>query len=111
MKDGAINPELTPTQRAKAQTEDAVARKFGLTDARQLHRPGFRYNMDHAAFERTRQAYALADQEAANAWKGGAAVTVRGDAPRKDAALTDARAEAYRLYDEEMANAWRGPNR
>ena len=43
-------PRLDAAQRAKAaqQTEDAVARRFGLSDARQLHRPGFRYNTDSA---------------------------------------------------------------
>src|SRR6476660_5907723 len=74
LRDGAINPDLTPTQRAKAlqqtQTEDAVARRFGLTDAMQLHKPGFRRNTDVAALERTRQAYADADTADANAWKG-----------------------------------------
>ena len=37
MRDGTINPDLLPHQRAKAaqQTEDAVARRFGLTDGQQ----------------------------------------------------------------------------
>ena len=71
MRDGVINLNLAPTQRGKAlqQTEDAVARRFGLQDGLQLHRPGFRYNTDSAALARTRQAYADADQEAANAWR------------------------------------------
>ena len=143
LKDGAINPELTPSQRAKAlahqQTQDAVARRFGLRDALQLHRPGFRYNTDHAALERTRQAYADVDAQAANAWKGsnqgvGGPCTVRGPEypldfgspgtlqkrngelvcvpnQRRDAAALDAKAQAYADYDREMANAWRGPNR
>lgn len=116
MRDGAINPDLTPTQRAKAlahqQTEDALARRFGLNDARQLHRPGFRYNMDRAALERSRQAYADADAEACNAWKGNAANPNKGvpDNQRKDVQVMDAKAQAYADYDREMANAWRGPN-
>ena len=59
MKDGAINPNLTPTQRAKAVThaEDAIARKFGLSDGLALHRPGYRRCTDSAALARTRQAY------------------------------------------------------
>ena len=42
LKDGSINPNLTPTQRGKAaqQTEDAVARRFGLTDALSFTVPG-----------------------------------------------------------------------
>ena len=50
----SINPRLTPTQRGKAaqQTEDAVARRFGLTDGLQLHKPGFRRVTDAAALER-----------------------------------------------------------
>lgn len=141
MRDGAINPDLTPTQRGKAlahqQTQDAVARRFGLSDALQLHRPGFRYNTDSAALERTRQAYALVDAEAANAWRKDPTGTFRGQqagdlctingAPghlRKvngkfecvpdriqDAATFDAKAQAYADYDREMSNAWRGPNR
>ena len=141
MRDGAINPDLTPSQRAKAmaaqQTEDAVARRFGLRDALQLHRPGFRYNTDCAALERSRQAYADADQQAANAWKRDATGTFRGQqegdlctingAPghlrkvngkfecvpdrSQDAAAFDAKAQAYEQYDREMANAWRGLNR
>ena len=55
LKDGAINPNLTATQRGKAaqQTEDAVARSFGLSDGLALHRPGFRRVTDAAALERT----------------------------------------------------------
>ena len=116
MRDGIINPDLTPTQRGKAmhQTEDAAARKFGLTDGLQLHRPGFRYNTDAAAVERSRQAYADAEAADANAWRDTASVKPSassaadpGNSQRKGAA-TDARAEAYRAYDEEMQNAWRG---
>jgi hypothetical protein len=71
MRDGAINPRLTPAQRAKAaqQTEDAAARRFGLTDALQLHRPGFRRSQDAAALERTRAAYTAYDAADAAAYK------------------------------------------
>ena len=139
MKDGSINPNLTPTQRGKAaqQTQDAVARRFGLTDGLQLHRPGFRRNTDSAALERSRQAYADADTQAANAWRGndqraGDPCTVRGpeypldfgsagtlqkrngdwvcvpNKKRHDAAALDSKVAAYADYDREMANAWRG---
>ena len=114
MRDGAINPDLTPTQRGKAmqQTEDAAARKFGLTDGLQLHRPGFRYNTDAAAQERTRQAYADAEAADANAWRDTASAkptVTRAKEPRRsqDAATVDAKAQAYADYDREMANAWR----
>ena len=97
--------------------------------------------MDHAALERSRQAYADVDAQAANAWKRnannpgvGGPCTVRGPEypeafgspgtlqkrngelvcvpnQRKDAAAFDAKAQAYADYDREMANAWRGSNR
>ena len=71
LKDGAINPNLTATQRGKAlqQTEDAIAHKFGLADGLQLHKPGFRRVTDAAALERTRQAYAAYDAADAIAYK------------------------------------------
>ena len=73
LKDGTINPRLTPTQRGKAeynqQLADAQARKFGLQDALQLHRPGFRRNTDSAALERSQQAYAAYDAADAAAYK------------------------------------------
>ena len=66
LRDGGINPNLLPHQKAKAmqQTQDAAARGFGLTDGLQLHRPGFRRVTDAAALERSRQAYN--DAEAAD---------------------------------------------
>jgi hypothetical protein len=83
MRDGSVNPDLLPHQRAKAaqQTQDAVARKFGLSDALQFHRPGFRRNTDAAALERILQAYADAEIEAANAWKGNATTDQRAGDP------------------------------
>ena len=71
MRDGSPNPRLTPTQRsiAATNTEDAVARRFGLTDGLQLHRPGFRRVTDAAALERSRQAYAAYDAADAVVYK------------------------------------------
>ena len=71
MRDGSLNPRLTPTQRsiAATNTEDAVARRFGLTDGLQLHRPGFRRVTDAAALERSRQAYMDYDAADAVAYK------------------------------------------
>ena len=71
LRDGAINPRLTPTQHGKAaqQTEDAVARRFGLTDGLQLHKPGFRRVTDAAALERVQQAYNAYDAADAAAYK------------------------------------------
>ena len=86
LKDGSINSHLSAVQRSIAAsktaqpTQDAVARGFGLSDGLQLHRPGFRRNTsDAAALERTRQAYADADIEASNAWKGSTADARAGD--------------------------------
>jgi hypothetical protein len=136
MKDGSINPRFTATQRGKAasqQTEDAVARRFGLSDGLQLHKPGFRRVTDAAALERVQQAYANVDAAAANAWRSDASGSFRGQqagdqcmingAPghlndklecvpdrRQDAATVDAKAAAYEAYDREMANAWRNPH-
>ncbi len=111
MRDGAINPDLLPHQRAKAlhQTEDAVARRFGLSDAQQLHRPGFRRNTDVAALARVQQAYTDAEIADANAWKGAARNHDAGDkapAQRQDPAI-DVKQAAYADYDERMSNAWR----
>ena len=87
MRDGAINPDLTQSQRAKAgahqQYQDAAARKFGLTDGLQLHRPGFRYNTDAAAQERTRQAYNDYDAADANACEGQGIASSRYLVPRR----------------------------
>ncbi len=71
MRDGSISPDLLPHQRAKAlhQTEDAVARRFGLSDAQQLHRPGFRRNTDVAALARVQQAYTDAEAADREAWR------------------------------------------
>ncbi len=107
MKDGAINPNLLPHQKAKAaqQTEDAVARRFGLTDALQLHRPGFRRNTDAAALERVRQAYNDAEAADANAWKATTPAKLECVPDRR--ATADTKAQAYADYDREMADAWR----
>jgi hypothetical protein len=71
MRDGAINPNLLPHQHGKAmhQTEDAVARRFGLSDGLQLHKPGFRRVTDAAALERMQQAYNDYDAADAQAYK------------------------------------------
>jgi len=73
LRDGAINPRLTATQRGKAmqqtQTEDAVAHRFGLEDGLQLHKPGFRRVTDAAALERVQQAYNDYDAADAAAYK------------------------------------------
>ena len=110
MRDGAINPDLTPTQRGKAmhQTGDAAARRYGLSDALQLHKPGFRRNTDAGALARVQQAYTDAESADANAWKGAARNHDAGDKPppqRQDPGL-DAREAAYLAYDEEMATAY-----
>jgi hypothetical protein len=114
MRDGAINPDLTPTQRGKAlhqtQAEDAIARRYGLEGVGQLHKPGFRRNSDAAALARVQQAYTDAETADANAWKGGhlrqghAKVAPAPDQPQ-DPGL-DAREAAYLAYDEEMATAY-----
>ena len=54
---------------AARQTEDAVARRFGLSDALQLHRPGFRRNTDAGALARVQQAYTAYDAADAQAYK------------------------------------------
>jgi len=88
LRDGAISPDLTPHQRAKAlhqtQTADAVARRYGLSDAMQLHKPGFRRNTDVAALARVQQAYTDAETADANAWKGAANRTNLRDSQEGD---------------------------
>ena len=51
------------------QTEDAVARRFGLSDGLQLHKPGFRRDTDAAALARVQEAYAAYDAADAAAYK------------------------------------------
>ena len=114
MRDGSPNPRLTPTQRsiAATNTEDAVSRRFGLTDGLQLHRPGFRRSNDLAALERVQQAYNDAEAADREAWRN-----PRRDAehtggnpskPRRsqDAMGLDAKQAAYEQYDREMAVAY-----
>jgi hypothetical protein len=110
MKDGSINPRLTATQRGKAaqQTEDAIARRFGLSDGLQLHRPGFRRVTDAAALARVQQAYTAYDAADAQAYKHGQPSDAGGVPDRRqDAAVFDSKAAAYAEYDRDMANAWR----
>ena len=112
MRDGSISPDLLPHQRGKAlHQEDAVARRFGLSDALQLHRPGFRRNTDVAALARVQQAYTDAETADANAWKGAARTHDAGDkapAQRQDPAI-DVKQAAYAEYEKRMSNAWRNP--
>ena len=110
LKDGSINPRLTPTQRGKAaqQTEDARARSFGLTDALQLHKPGFRRNTDAAALARVQDAYNDADEADQNAWRNPSARrATEPTEPRRSQDAASSKAQAYADYDREMANAWR----
>ena len=119
MRDGAINPDLTATQRGKAMAAQQPLVSDGSSNPMAMHRPGFRYLTDANRRAISDAAKAKAYQEAetadANAWKGAARSHDAGEfskpPPRRQDPAIDARAEAYRLYDEEQQNAWRGPNR
>ena len=54
----------------KQTFSDAEAKRFGLTDGRQLHRPGFRFAADPYAKDAAICQYADYDAAAESAWKG-----------------------------------------
>jgi hypothetical protein len=107
MRDGAINPNLTPTQRAKALHNQPLVTD-GSGNPMAMHKPGFRYWSD--ARQRAindgikNEAYQQVDKEAANAWRSTSAGAPGRRANAPDAA--DAKAAAYAAYDAEMAVAY-----
>jgi hypothetical protein len=119
LKDGAINPDLTPTQRAKAIAARQPLVNDGTSNPMAMHRPGFRYHADatQRAISDAVKAEALqeVDEISANAWRGHADGHLRqGNSKfervlnrRQDAATFDAKQAAYEHYDREMAVAWR----
>ena len=78
----------------------ANARRFGLEDGRQMHRPGWRFRTDHAADEKIALGYAIHDQQDERAWLGDKAAPV-GDGE------TLTREQAYALKDAADREAWK----
>jgi hypothetical protein len=74
MRDGAINPNLTPTQRAKALAAQQTLVSDGSSNPMAMHKPGFRYLTDanrRAIGDAAKaKAYQEVEQADANAWKG-----------------------------------------
>jgi hypothetical protein len=111
MRDGGINPGLTPTQRAKALHNRPLVTD-GSSNPMAMHKPGFRYLSD--ARQRAindgikNEAYQQVDKEAANAWRNTGASTSTGAPGRRANArdAADAKAAAYAAYDAEMAVAY-----
>ena len=122
-KDGRINPDLNPVQRAIAASRqrDAQPARMTVTDALgrsdQLHlrRPGARYAVhdtssnEHAVHATHRamcdEAYTDANADLTNAWKKN---TSREIGPSLDrASITDARERAHEDYTNYISNAWR----
>jgi hypothetical protein len=107
MRDGAINPNLNPVQRAIAATRDTATfdaashrpghrYPSGTNDS--LHQPGFRYGVHDAAMER---AYADAERDLTNAWNS-------NKAGRTDAMpVADSREAAYSDYQRNLEKSWR----
>ena len=116
----------------RVSTEDKLARSFGLNDALDLHRPGFRRVTDASALAAVEQAYRDADERDRNAYKNlqgdksgenrgqpeGDQCTING-APGHlpkvcnkfecvpDNSDAQTVADAYAEYDREAENAWR----
>jgi hypothetical protein len=104
---------LTPLQRAVA--EDAVARRFGLRHAADLHAPGPRYCTDRAGLERKARAYAEMVEDMTNAWRTPAAhhgvtdASARKTNDREVARVHntgDAKRDAYLDYVADLTSAW-----
>ena len=119
---------MSPMQRSVVDAKMArdVAKRFGLNDALDLHKPGQRFCTDQAARARVEQARAEWIDEMTTAWQrqpdaappAGAIngadgrLVRRGDLPmcepvRQDA--MDARERAYREMFDDLQNAWRQP--
>ena len=71
---GDADLRRTPTKEEapmpKQTFSDAEAKRFGLTDGRQLHRPGFRFAADPYAKDAAICQYANYDAAVKSAWKG-----------------------------------------
>jgi hypothetical protein len=118
MRDGTtINPNLTPSQRAKALHNQPLVTD-GSSNPMAMHKPGFRYLSD--ARQRAindgikNEAYQEVEKAAANAWRntGGMESNTGTGAPGRSASApaprdaADAKAAAYAAYDAEMAVAY-----
>jgi hypothetical protein len=142
MRDG-VSPMQREVMADKAArlADDAVAKRFGLSDALDLHRPGPRYCVDAAARAHVEEVYQDEKRKLQDAWRQPVA-DVRGQQPgdkctingapghlnaklecipdkRQDAAprMMDA-AEAQRIKDEawlemcrDLEESWKGPAR
>jgi hypothetical protein len=102
----------------RAVAEDAVARRFGLRHAFELHQPGPRYCTDAAANDLREQAYQEMCDSMSNAWRTPSAPLASPAAGARDATPSrptyDAaegrriKAEAYQQMVDEMTSAWKG---
>lgn len=83
----------------------ADARRFGLEDGSQMHRPGWRFNTDATAAEKIALAHAVHDCEDEAAYRGGKADAV---VPRTSASdgVRDERQAAYLDYERELSLAY-----
>jgi hypothetical protein len=71
LMDGKPNPALDPAQRALALSfaDQQRAKRFGLSDAADLHRPGHRYLVDEKARDAKAAAYQDYEDSQAEAWR------------------------------------------
>ena len=85
----------------RAVAEDAVARRFGLRHALELHQPGPRYCTDAAGQRRARQAYQEMCDDLQNAWRNATAAGCA--APPRHHRCTRDTAPARPVYDAPRA--------
>jgi hypothetical protein len=118
MRDGSINPRLSASQRAIAESRGPmIVDSLGGTVG--LNRHGYRYasapptSADHAKLVTQRalidEAYKTYDLDESRRYQGDASDAANTAPPsntRSDS-TTDAREREYQLYDEDAANAWR----
>ena len=118
MKDGMIDPALSPVQRAIAASRQHDAATFDAS----LHRPGHRYANDAAplndaqrlrygVFDAAKEkAYADRDRDLTESWRGntgagaGTGSDTNNDSRRDGQQAMDA---AYAEYDLRIQNSWR----
>ena len=111
--------------KAARLAEDAVAKRFGLSDSLGLHKPGQRFAVDKAARARVEQTRVEGIREMCDAWKKPPppiepranttdAPVKQNAVPPRTMSLADAQAirdAAYEQSVRELTEAWKGSGR
>jgi hypothetical protein len=112
----AMDAAVDDLQRAvmRDAAERRLARRFGLNDGADLHRPGFRYNLSDEMYDAREAAYRDYENSQAEAWRspptGAGERSQRGQQPG-DACSIDGRAGHLRLVNGELKCIPDGPVR